>query len=38
VQTYFSELEKNELVVEWCETVLAVGTWEAEGLKEDSGR
>lgn len=37
VATYFGELEKDELVVEWCETLLAVGTWEAEGLKEDPG-
>lgn len=33
--TYFGELEKNELVVEGCETLLTVGTCETEGLKED---
>jgi hypothetical protein len=38
VPTYFGELEENDLVIERCEAVLAVGTWEAEGLKEDPGR
>lgn len=35
VSTYFGELEENDLVIEGCEAVLAIGAWDAEGANKD---
>ena len=37
VPTYFGELEEHDLVIERCETVLSIGTYEAECANEDPG-